>query len=162
DLKKFRRVSIQIGTGMKSVGEVMAIGRKFEEALQKALRMLEIGLDGFAGNHALRFADLDGELRIPTDHRVFAIAAALASGHNVGPMHELTNLDPWFLEKLANLVRMETQLKTYHGASCPQSLLREAKELGFSDIQVSQCLNLKVKQIRTMRHKYNIRPVIKQ
>jgi carbamoyl-phosphate synthase large subunit len=162
DLKKFRRVATRIGTGMKSVGEVMAIGRKFEEALQKALRMLEIGVDGFAGSHPFRFADLDEELRHPTDKRVFAVAAALAAGYSVERIHDLTHIDPWFLEKLANLRRMETQLRTYHGGPCPPGLLREAKELGFSDNQVGTCLKLAAGQVRTMRQNHDIRPVIKQ
>src|SRR5207302_484443 len=100
DLNKFRKASRHIGSSMKSVGEVMAIGRRFEEALQEALRMLEIGVHGLIGNDHLPFADLDEELRRPTDQRIFAISAALAAGYTVDRIHQLTHINRWFLHKI--------------------------------------------------------------
>src|SRR5262249_33554202 len=105
DLNKFRRASRHISSSMKSVGEVMAIGRRFEEALQKALRMLEVGVDGLLGNDHLHFPDLEQELGRPTDLRIFAIPAALQAGFSVERVHELTRIDPWFLHKINNLLR---------------------------------------------------------
>jgi carbamoyl-phosphate synthase large subunit len=162
DLKKFRGASTHIGTAMKSVGEVMAVGRSFEEALQKALRMLEIGVDGFVGNDRFRFADLDRALSQPTDERIFAIAAALEAGYRVERIHELTRIDPWFLDKLDNLRRMSDQLRTYAGGPCPPHHLRRAKALGFSDVQIGKCLRLDESQVRTLRRQHDIRPAVKQ
>src|SRR4030095_12894162 len=111
DLQKFRRVSTRIGSGMKSVGEVMAIGRKFEEALQKALRMLDIGVVGLVGNANLCFSDLDRELSEPTHQRLFAIPQALKERYSVDRIHELSKIDKWFLHKISNIVGIEEDLR---------------------------------------------------
>jgi carbamoyl-phosphate synthase large subunit len=162
DLQKFRNVSPRIGTGMKSVGEVMAIGRKFEEALQKALRMLEIGAAGFVGNDHFHFADLEEELRSPSDKRIFAIATALGSGMSVARVHELTHIDPWFLDKLANICRLADHLRSNARGSCSQELLRQAKQNGFSDNQIGSLVGCSEACVRGWRHTYEIRPSIKQ
>src|SRR5262249_4482075 len=140
DLKKFRMASQRIGSSMKSVGEVMAIGRKFEEALQKALRMLEIGVHGLIGNGHLRGGELEEELRHPTDQRVFAIPAALAAGMSVDRIHELTHIDRWFLYKIQGLSETADRVQTYRGGLCPRGILLEAKQAGFSDQQLGQLL----------------------
>jgi carbamoyl-phosphate synthase large subunit len=162
DLKKFRGVSTQIGTAMKSVGEVMSIGRTFEEALQKALRMLEIGVEGFVGNDRFRFPDLDRALSQPTDERIFALAAALEAGYPLERIQALTHIDRWFLDKLQNVHEMSRQLAAYAGGPCPPERLRHAKRLGFSDAQIARRLRLDEARVRTQRHNHNIRPAIKQ
>ncbi|MDZ7339580.1 MAG: carbamoyl-phosphate synthase large subunit, partial [candidate division KSB1 bacterium] len=137
DLSKFRMVSRRIGSGMKSVGEVMAIGRKFEEALQKALRMLEIGAVGLVANGWRESTDIATELREPTDRRIFVIAEALRTGMSVERIYELTHIDRWFLYKIANIVAIETRLKAAKKRlSAP--LVRHAKEHGFSDLQIAR------------------------
>ncbi|KAA0229526.1 carbamoyl-phosphate synthase (glutamine-hydrolyzing) large subunit [candidate division KSB1 bacterium] len=162
DLKKFRKVSKRIGSGMKSVGEVMAIGRCFEEALQKALRMLDIGVHGLIGNDHLTFGDLDEELSYPTDERVFAIPLALARGYTVERIHELTHIDKWFLYKIKNVLEVADHLKIYAGGICPRGVLEKAKKTGFSDGQIANILETGEAEVRGMRKNYGLSPFIKQ
>jgi carbamoyl-phosphate synthase large subunit len=126
DLKKFRNVSKRLGSGMKSVGEVMAIGRNFEEALQKALRMLEIGVHGLIGNDHLKFENLASELQNPTDERVFAIPLAMQAGLSIDRIYELTDIDKWFLYKLKNILDIAAKLQVYANGVCPRGILHEA------------------------------------
>ncbi len=162
DLKKFRKVSKRIGSGMKSVGEVMAIGRCFEEALQKALRMLDIGVHGLIGNDHLTFGDLEEELSHPTDERVFAIPLALARGYTVERIHELTHIDKWFLYKIKNVLEVAEHLKIYAGGICPRGALEKAKKTGFSDGQIAKILDAGEAEVRGMRKNYGLSPIIKQ
>ncbi len=162
DLKKFRNVSTRIGSGMKSVGEVMAIGRSFEEALQKALRMLEIGVDGIVANENFIPGDLESELSRPTDQRVFAIPEAIKNGWSIGRIHDLSHIDKWFLHKIENVVNIEGDLRKYVGHDCPDTLLRSAKCAGFSDIQIGRLLELDELSVRKMRRDAGILPCVKQ
>jgi carbamoyl-phosphate synthase large subunit len=163
DLQKFRRVSTRIGSGMKSVGEVMAIGRSFEEALQKALRMLGIGASGLVGNMDFIHAELENTLREPTPERVFAIAEALHQGYSVDRIHQLSHIDPWFLEKMHHIVDISEQLRQYaQSATCPPTLLREAKQAGFADRQIALFMQTDEQQVRTQRESFGIVPSIKQ
>lgn len=167
DMTKFHRASRGIGSSMKSVGEVMAIGRKFEESLQKALRMLEIGAAGLTGNDHLRFTDLDAELQHPTDQRVFAVAAALMAGYSIDRIHELTHIDRWFLHKMQNICQTTEHLRSHgslapEAADCPLPLLRQAKCLGFSDAQIAKFVRAEEDQVRALRQRYGLRPVVKQ
>jgi len=162
DLTKFCRASRQIGSSMKSVGEVMAIGRRFEEALQKALRMLDTGVHGLLCNDHPPFADLGDELRRPTDLRIFAIPAALEAGYTVESVHQLTHIDEWFLHKINNLLRAAGRLRTYSGGKCPRGALLEAKELGFSDYQIGKLLGCDEQEARETRKAYGLAPVVKQ
>lgn len=161
DLKKFVKVSKQIGSSMMSVGEVMAIGRKFEEALQKALRMLEIGANGLVCNDNFKFESLDDELKNPTDERVFAVAQALEKGYTVDKIHDLSRIDKWFLHKLDNIVRTEKHLITYKN-KVSKELLYKAKTRGFSDSQIAIILKCAAKDVKKMRLKHNIHSYIKQ
>ncbi|MDZ7384935.1 MAG: carbamoyl-phosphate synthase (glutamine-hydrolyzing) large subunit [candidate division KSB1 bacterium] len=161
DLSKFRMVSRRIGSGMKSVGEVMAIGRKFEEALQKALRMLEIGAVGLVANGWRESPDIATELREPTDRRIFVIAEALRTGMSVERIYELTHIDRWFLYKIANIVAIETRLRTAKKRlSAP--LVRHAKEHGFSDLQIARLSGCSEEEVRALRKRYGVIPVVKQ
>ena len=162
DLKKFRMVSKQIGSGMKSVGEVMAIGRKFEEALQKALRMLEIGADGLVCNDAVQFGDFREELTKPTDERVFAISEAIKAGLSIDEIYELSHIDKWFLYKIQNVVDIEKQLREVGEQRCPRDLLLEAKQAGFSDKQIGCALGLEENEVRELRKNYGLNPYVKQ
>lgn len=162
DLKKFRRVSTRLGSGMKSVGEVMAIGRSFEEALQKALRMLDIGVSGLIGNPHLKFEDLRSELENPTDERVFAIAEAFREGFDIHEIHELTKIDFWFLYKIQNILKVEKQITQYADGICPKGVLLEAKKQGFSDFQIARAMNQEEGKIREMRENYDVHPCVKQ
>ncbi len=162
DLKKFHKVSKKLGSGMKSVGEVMGIGRKFEEALQKALRMLEIGVDGLVGNEQIKFDNLEDELKHPTDERVFAIAEALQQSYTIEKIHKLSHIDSWFLHKIKNIVKTGEQLKMYAGGVCPRNILREAKQLGFSDSQIARFLEIDEMKVSTLRKNYGIFPCVKQ
>ena len=171
DLTKFVGVSRQIGSSMKSVGEIMSIGQSFEEIIQKGLRMIGQGMHGFIGNKDLSFDNLDEELANPTDLRIFAIAKALENGYTVEHLHELTKIDPWFLNGMKNIVDFANRLKTYNAiAKLPVDVLKEAKRLGFSDFQIARLVedpmdnnmeknNLRV---RALRKKYNILPVVKR
>jgi carbamoyl-phosphate synthase large subunit len=162
DLKKFRRVSTKIDSGMKSVGEIMAIGRTFEEALQKGLRMLDTGADGLAGGAGIEFENLEDELKNPTDERVFAVYRALKNGLSIDALYGLTHIDPWFLSKLSNIVDIETRLAEQNGGKIPTDLLRQAKRFGFSDNQIGNVTSYTGADVRAMRAKAGIRPAIKQ
>ena len=161
DLQKFRGVSQKLGSSMKSVGEVMAIGRRFEEAFQKALRMLEIGVLGLAGNPRLRFEDLDADLREPTHLRVFAVAEAFKRGFSVDRIHQLTAINPWFLCKLRNIVDTADRLSVA-GNAMPRELLLEAKQFGFSDTQIAEITHGTETEIRSLRERLGITPHVKQ
>ena len=132
DLTKFAGVSREIGSSMKSVGEIMSIGRSFEEIIQKGLRMIGQGMHGFVGNDDVHFEDLDKELSHPTDLRIFALAQAMEEGYTIERIHELTKIDPWFLGKLKNIVDYKAKLSAYDKVEdIPADVLREAKVLGF-------------------------------
>jgi carbamoyl-phosphate synthase large subunit len=171
DLNKFIGVSKQIGSSMKSVGEVMAIGRTFEEAIQKGLRMIGQGMHGFVGNRDLEFENIEKELSEPTDMRIFVIAEAFEKGYSIDKMHELTKIDSWFLHKLKNIYELKNQLLQYNTLQdVPLELLKKAKVLGFSDFQIARFVLKKVNEyieeglleVRKFRKKHNIIPYIKQ
>jgi carbamoyl-phosphate synthase large subunit len=163
DLQKFRRVSTRIGSGMKSVGEVMAIGRTFEEALQKALRMLELsGIYGLVGNRNFRCPDLEEVLREPTPERIFALAEAMKQGYAVEHIHQLSHIDPWFLYKIRHIVDMEEELCQHQDQICPKDLLLEAKQAGFADQQIATLTGGTESQVRAQREAYGIVPCVKQ
>lgn len=162
DLQKFQQVSTQLGSEMKSVGEVMSLGRSFEEVLQKAIRMLDVGMKGFVGNN-LEFKDLDKELSEPTDKRIFAIANALKLGYSVDRIHELTKITKWFLYKMRNIVDTESKLSEIKKLENLNSdLLKEAKQNGFSDFQIAQLLNSDEMSVRNFRKSLGVIPVVKQ
>ena len=139
DLTKFAGVSRQIGSSMKSVGEIMSIGRSFEEVIQKGLRMIGQGMHGFVGNEHTKFENLDEELANPTDLRVFSIASALEEGYSIERIYELTKIDPWFLVILKNIVDYKNVLATYNKIEdLPEEVVRQAKILGFSDFQIAR------------------------
>ncbi len=160
DLRKFRKVSPRIGSSMKSVGEVMAIGRTFEEALQKAIRMLENGPSGFAGTH-YNFEDLDTVIQQPTDLRLFAIDEALRRGYSVKKIHRLSHINTWFLSRLRALIDLEQELEQA-GWPPDEDLLRRLKQNGFADKQIAAICGKKEEHIRTLRQKLNLFPVLKQ
>ena len=171
DLGKFQGVSRQLGSSMKSVGEIMSIGRNFEEAFQKGLRMIGLGMHGFVANKDLYADDVDTALSQPTDKRVFYLAQALHSGYSVDRLHELTKIDRWFLYKLQRIVSLEHKLHTFDSLeTLPDELLFEAKLTGFSDFQVTRlvtkCSNDeiddKIKLTRIHRKERGIVPVVKQ
>ena len=171
DLTKFAGVSRKIGSSMKSVGEIMSIGRSFEEMLQKGLRMIGQGMHGFVGNDHTKFENLDEELSNPTDLRIFAIAQALEEGYTIERIEELTKIDPWFIERMKNIVDYKHKLSTYKTLEeIPAEVLREAKVLGFSDFQIGRFV-LKTKDtnmekevlaVRALRKKLNILPAVKR
>ena len=158
DLKKFKEVDKRLGSEMKSVGEVMSIGRTFEEALQKALRMIEIGVGGLTAQN-IEFKELKKELECPTDQRIFAIAKGMSQGLDVEKIHSCTKIDRWFLYKLQNIVDCEKELRK---KKLDETLLRRAKQLGFSDKHISEIYNKSEGYIRSKRKKLNIIPYIKQ
>jgi carbamoyl-phosphate synthase large subunit len=166
DLRKFRNVDPHLGPQMKSVGEVMAIGRNFEEALQKAVRMLDIGKIGLVGNENNEYKDvksvLDG-LEHPTDERLFKIIHAIKMGVTIKRIYKLTGIDPWFLYKIKNVIDMEVKLRTLDidSEQCAE-LIREAKCLGFSDSQISKCVDANEMEVRNFRKSKGIVPVVKQ
>ncbi|MDA3890150.1 MAG: carbamoyl-phosphate synthase (glutamine-hydrolyzing) large subunit [Salinivirgaceae bacterium] len=171
DLGKFEGVSKQIGSSMKSVGEVMSIGRNFEEAIQKGLRMIGQGMHGLVGNRDIEFDSIDGELQKPTDMRIFAINAALEKGYNIDKIHELTKIDKWFLVRLQNINALKDQLSTYNTLEeVPVEILREAKVRGYSDFQLARIvLNTDaegvdddMKKVREFRKNLGIVPYVKQ
>ena len=171
DLTKFAGVSRKIGSSMKSVGEIMSIGRSFEEMLQKGLRMIGQGMHGFVGNDHTKFDNLDEELSNPTDLRIFAIAQALEEGYTIERIEELTKIDPWFIERMKNIVDYKHKLSEYNTLEeIPAEVLREAKELGFSDFQIgrfvlkTQNTNMEkeVLAVRAQRKKLNILPAVKR
>ena len=171
DLGKFHGVKREIGSSMKSVGEVMAIGRTFEEVIQKGLRMIGQGKHGFIENSPMRIANIENALKEPTDSRIFVIESAFRKGYDVDKIHELTKIDKWFLYKLRNLYQTATELESLnHIKDIPQDLLKLAKHQGFSDFQIAKAVlkqnlgngheaNLKV---RALRNEYGIKPVVKQ
>jgi carbamoyl-phosphate synthase large subunit len=160
DLTKFKRASKKIGTEMKSVGEVMAIGRTFEEALQKAIRMLQVGKYGVVGND-ITFDDLEQSLRNPTDKRIFAVAEALRT-YSLEKIHSLTKIDKWFLTKIKNIVKLEQKLKTLDPENLSRDTIIVAKKLGFSDKQIALALNKEELDIRALRKSMNIAPFVRQ
>ena len=170
DLTKFAGVSRKIGSSMKSVGEIMSIGRSFEEMLQKGLRMIGQGMHGFVGNDHTKFDNLDEELSNPTDLRIFAIAQALEEGYTIERIEELTKIDPWFIERMKNIVDYKHKLSEYNTLEeIPAEVLREAKVLGFSDFQIGRFV-LKAKDtnmekevlaVRALRKKLNILHAVK-
>lgn len=159
DLTKFRRASNKIGSEMKSVGEVMALGRTFEESLQKALRMLQVGVYGLVGNN-FQFDNLEAELKHPTDKRVFAVAEAVET-MPVKRIHECTGIDPWFIYKIAHIVSMKQKLEGTKG-ELDRGLLKQAKKMGFSDKQVAVFLGLEELDVRKKRLHYQLYPYVKQ
>ena len=171
DLTKFEGVSRHIGSSMKSVGEIMSIGRSFEEIIQKGLRMIGQGMHGFVGNDHVHFDQLDEELSNPTDLRIFAMAQALEEGYTIQRIYELTKIDPWFIGKLKNIVDMKKELEGHDTLeSVTPELLREAKRLGFSDFQIARFV-LKSKgtnmekenlQVRQYRKQLGILPAVKR
>ena len=170
DLTKFAGVDREIGSSMKSVGEIMSIGKSFEEIIQKGLRMIGQGMHGFVGNRDLEFGDLDKELSHPTDLRIFAIAAALEKGYTVERIEELTKIDVWFLNKLKNIVDYTKVIAKYSKIEdIPADVMREAKRLGFSDFQIARyCENpsgnmeKEILRVRASRKKNNIVPAVRR
>ncbi len=171
DLGKFHGVRREIGSSMKSVGEVMAIGRTFEEVIQKGLRMIGQGMHGFVGNKELKVEDIDHALKEPTDKRIFVIAQAMKKGYSVERIHELTKIDRWFLFKLQNIMNTAEELNHFDSLDAvPAALIRQAKEQGFSDFQVArEVLKDKMEsaedanlQVRALRKQLGILPVVKQ
>ena len=164
DLQKFQQVSTQLGSEMKSVGEVMSLGRSFEEVLQKAIRMLDVGLKGFVCND-LHFEDLDKELSQPTDKRIFAIAVAFQNGYSVEKVHQLTKITQWFLYKMKNIVVTELKLKQFASSGLDEidfALMKEAKQNGFSDLQIAELVHSKENEVREKRKSLSVIPVVKQ
>ncbi len=161
DLQKFRQVSIRLGSEMKSVGEVMAIGRSFEEALQKAIRMLDVRVIGLVGN-TIEFSNLEIELKEPSDKRIFAIVEALKQGYPLQRIAESSKVNLWFLSKMQNIIAVEQQLKQYSLLDAPPPLLKEAKQKGFSDQQIALCTNSSEFEVRNRRKKLHIIPYVKQ
>lgn len=162
DLNKFPGASERIGSAMKSVGEVMAIGRKFEEALQKAVRMLEIGARGVVLNNGCRFDNLAVKLEEPTERRIFAIADALKSGMSAEEIHRITNINVWFIEKIGNLVRIERKLREVGPDGLTPEFLLEAKRFGFSDAQIGSAVGVTETDVGEKRRNLGIRPFVKQ
>ena len=170
DLTKFVGVSREIGSSMKSVGEIMSIGRSFEEIIQKGLRMIGQGMHGFVGNEGLTFDDLDHELAHPTDLRIFAIAQALEEGYTIDRIYQLTRIDPWFIQRLKNIVDYKAVLSQYDRIEdLPADVLRQAKRLGFSDFQIARFVlhpegNMEKEnlQVRARRKELGILPAVKR
>ena len=171
DLSKFHGVDKELGSSMKSVGEVMAIGRNFEEAIQKGLRMIGQGMHGFVENKELKINDLDAALREPTDKRVFVISKAMHKDYSVDQIHNLTKIDKWFLEKLKHIIDIDEALKKQNINTLDCDLLREAKVYGFTDFQIARAIGLENEignmhkaalLVRNKRKFYDILPVVKQ
>lgn len=173
DLGKFHGVARELGSSMKSVGEVMAIGRTFEEAIQKGLRMIGQGMHGFVENKELQIADIDKALREPTDNRIFAISKAMRAGYTVEEIHSLTKIDNWFLQKLQNIMDTSKELHDWAGSNrglveIPKQLLKKAKIQGFSDFQIARAIGIDsdmeraILKVREYRKSIGIVPVVKQ
>ena len=172
DLSKFRGVDKELGSSMKSVGEVMAIGRNFEEAIQKGLRMIGQGMHGFVENKELEIPDIDSALREPTDKRVFIISKAMHKGYSIDQIHELTKIDKWFLEKLKHIIDIDERMKALGNINnLDKKLLLEAKVYGFTDFQIARAVGLEAELnsmakasivVRNLRKNYGILPVVKQ
>jgi len=161
DLQKFKLVSTRLGSEMKSVGEVMAIGRNFEEVFQKALRMLDIGMHGFVCDD-IGFENIDDEITYPSDRRYFIIAKALENGYSVDKIHSLSMIDKWFLYKMKNIVDLKNKLKNQSLSELPNELMLKAKQLGYSDKQIAILTNSEKFQVRKKRIEHNIVPYVKQ
>jgi len=171
DLSKFRGVDRELGSSMKSVGEVMAIGRNFEEAIQKGLRMIGQGMHGFVENKELEIKDIEAALREPTDKRIFVISKAMHKGYTVDQIHELTKIDRWFLNKLKHIIDIDEELKTKNINTLDKELLRTAKVYGFTDFQIARAVGLEeeckkmheaMRIVRRLRKSFGILPVVKQ
>ena len=169
DLGKFHGVSRELGSSMKSVGEVMAIGRTFEEAIQKGLRMIGQGMHGFVENKELVIDNIDKALHEPTDKRIFVISKAMRAGYTVDQIHDLTRIDRWFLEKLHNIVRTADELEKYNQLEAlPLDLLKQAKREGFSDFQIARAvlkggdMDANILRVRMFRKSHGVVPVVKQ
>lgn len=170
DLGKFRGVDRELGSSMKSVGEVMAIGRTFEEAIQKGLRMIGQGMHGFVGNKDFDLEDLDAALQAPTDKRIFVIEKAFLAGYSVDQVHQLTKIDKWFLQKLLNIYNINSELRQQSLESLCSELLRKAKVYGFTDFQIARALGMEQEMdiekallaVRTKRKSLGIIPYVKQ
>ena len=171
DLSKFRGVDKELGSSMKSVGEVMAIGRNFEEAIQKGLRMIGQGMHGFVENKELEIEDIDAALREPTDKRVFVISKAMHKGYTVDQIHDLTKIDKWFLEKLQHIIDIDEAMKKCNINTLDKELLRTAKGYCFTDFQIARAVGLEDELksmrkaslvVRSRRKNYGILPVVKQ
>ena len=171
DLSKFRGVDKELGSSMKSVGEVMAIGRNFEEAIQKGLRMIGQGMHGFVENKELRIDNIDAALREPTDKRIFVISKAMHKGYNVDQIYQLTKIDRWFLYKLKHIIDIDEQLKKRNINTLGKELLREAKVYGFTDFQIARAVGLEEESrnmheamltVRRLRKSHDILPMVKQ
>ena len=172
DLSKFRGVDKELGSSMKSVGEVMAIGRNFEEAIQKGLRMIGQGMHGFVENKELEIPDIDAALREPTDKRVLIISKAMHKGYTIDQIHELTKIDKWFLQKLKHIIDIDERMKALKSINnLDKELLREAKVYGFTDFQIARAVGLETELnsmakaglvVRNLRKSYGILPYVKQ
>ena len=172
DLSKFHGVDKELGSSMKSVGEVMAIGRTFEETIQKGLRMIGQGMHGFVENKELQIPDIDTALREPTDKRIFIISKAMHKGYTIDQIHELTKIDKWFLQKLRHIIDIDERMKAVRNVNnLDRDLLREAKVYGFTDFQIARAVGLEQELgnmhkallvIRNLRKSYGILPVVKQ
>ena len=172
DLSKFRGVDKELGSSMKSVGEVMAIGRNFEEALQKGLRMIGQGMHGFVENKELESEDIDAALREPTDKRVFVISKAMHRGYTIDQIHDLTKIDKWFLQKLKHIIDIDEELKRCTSINVlDRELLRTAKVYGFTDFQIARAVGLEKEVgnmhkatliVRNLRKSFGVLPVVKQ
>lgn len=172
DLSKFRGVDKELGSSMKSVGEVMAIGRNFEEAIQKGLRMIGQGMHGFVENKELEIDDIDAALREPTDKRVFVISKAMHKDYTIDQIHDLTKIDKWFLQKLKHIIDIDERMKALKSINnLDKELLREAKIYGFTDFQIARAVGLEVELhsmakaglvVRNLRKSYGILPYVKQ
>ena len=161
DLQKFKKVNLKLGSEMKSVGEVMAIARNYEEVLQKAIRMLDIGMPGLVGN-PVKFDDLDKELREPTDKRMFAVAEAIRRGYSIEKIAELSKITPWFLYKVKNIVELANELSRYQVEYLPPELFKEAKQKGFSDKQIALLTGSTEPSVRKQRKALGLGPYVKQ
>ena len=172
DLSKFRGVDKELGSSMKSVGEVMAIGRNFEEAIQKGLRMIGQGMHGFVENKELEIEDIDAALREPTDKRVFVISKAMHRGYTIDQIHDLTKIDKWFLQKLKHIIDIDEELKRCTSINVlDRELLRTAKVYGFTDFQIARAVGLEKEVgnmhkatliVRNLRKSFGVLPVVKQ
>ncbi|KAI9349354.1 hypothetical protein BD770DRAFT_446122 [Pilaira anomala] len=162
DLKKFNRVSTALSSSMKSVGEVMAIGRTFEETMQKAIRAIDYNLIGFASSDMIKDEEIEFELTHPSDQRLFAIANAMEKGYTVDRIWELTRIDKWFLNRLMRIFQLGERLTGFTKANLPGNLIRSAKQLGFSDRQIANKINSNELAVRRLRQEFGVTPFVKQ
>lgn len=171
DLSKFHGVDKELGSSMKSVGEVMSIGRNFEEAIQKGLRMIGQGMHGFVENKELEIQDINAALHEPTDKRIFVISKAFQKGYTIEEIYQLTKIDIWFLAKLKHIIDIDTELKSYNINTLEKQIIHKAKIYGFTDFQIARAIGLENETtnmhkamliVRQLRKNYGILPVIKQ